>query len=96
MKPWFLYVVECSDNTLYTGITTDINRRLHEHNNTRRGARYTRSRRPVSLVYWRDLNDRSEATSAELAFKRLSRAQKLKMIAKSDHEEYDKKSYHRN
>jgi len=85
-------MVECVDGTLYTGITTDITRRLHEHNNTRKGARYTRSRRPVSLVYWREFSNRSEATSAEIAAKRLSKVQKLEMVARCDHETLDKKN----
>ena len=51
MKAWHLYVVRCSDGTLYTGVTTDLDRRLHEHNVTKRGAKYTRTRRPVELVW---------------------------------------------
>jgi len=51
IKPWFIYVVRCSDNSLYTGITTDVMRRVKEHNTSKKGARYTRSRRPVTLAY---------------------------------------------
>jgi len=80
---WFLYVVKCRDSTLYTGITTDVSRRVYEHNNTSKGAKYTRPRRPVSLVYCRDFNDRSSATRAEIKFKKLSRKQKLEKIYKS-------------
>lgn len=78
---WFMYVVECADDTLYTGITTDPDRRVHEHNNTRAGARYTRARRPVELVgMWR-YDSRSEASKAEYAFKQLARDEKLARLA---------------
>jgi putative endonuclease len=79
-KVWFLYVVRCSDGTLYTGVTTDIGRRLHEHNNTSKGAKYTRPRRPVRLVYRIDFKDRSLAQKAEYKFKKLTRIQKEKTI----------------
>ena len=78
---WYLYVVRCSDGTLYTGITTDVTRRLHEHNVTKKGAKYTRARRPVELVYWIDFHDRSTASKAEFRFKKLSRKEKLDVIA---------------
>jgi len=78
---WYLYVVRCSDGTLYTGITTDVTRRLHEHNATKKGAKYTRGRRPVELVYWIDFNDRSTASKAESRFKKLSRKEKWDVIA---------------
>ena len=81
MKKWFMYVLECRDGSLYTGITTDVERRLKEHNQTRRGSKYTRSRRPVKLLGWIDFKNRSEATRAECFFKRLSRSQKLEKIA---------------
>ena len=84
---WFLYVVKCKDSTLYTGITTDISRRLYEHNNTSKGAKYTRPRRPVSLVYRLDFNDRSSAARAESRFKKLSRKQKLEKIYNSQRED---------
>ena len=77
---WFLYVVKCSDGTLYTGITTDVSRRLHEHNGTKKGAKYTRSRRPVELVYWTDFHDRSAASKAESRFKKLRRSEKLSLL----------------
>jgi len=73
--------VRCSDGTLYTGITTDVTRRLHEHNATKKGAKYTRGRRPVELVYWIDFNDRSTASKAESRFKKLSRKEKWDAIA---------------
>ncbi len=77
---WYLYVVECADETLYTGITTDVVRRLHEHNHTSRGAKYTRARRPVELVATWSYESHSEAASAEWHFKQLTRAQKLARV----------------
>jgi putative endonuclease len=82
-RPWFLYVVHCSDGTLYTGVTTDISRRIREHNTGSRGAKYTRTRRPVELVYWVDFNNRSSAQKAEYKFKRLTRKQKNEVICES-------------
>ena len=73
---WLMYVVECADGTYYTGITTDITRRLHEHNHTKRAAKYTRSRRPVKLIYFESHENRSEASRAEAAFKKLTRKKK--------------------
>jgi putative endonuclease len=76
--PWFLYMVRCADDTLYTGITTDVQRRLEEHNGDDRiGARYTRARRPVVLVYSEPAESRSTAASREAAIKKLTRQQKL-------------------
>ena len=77
---WFLYVLRCADDTLYCGVTTNVQRRLHEHNNTARGAKYTFARRPVHLVWTEQHGSRSEAQSAEYKFKRLSRKDKLKII----------------
>ena len=73
---WYLYVLRCNDNTLYTGVTTDIKRRLHEHNATNRGAKYTRARRPVELTLWIGYDSRSKAQKAEYRFKQLTRAEK--------------------
>lgn len=74
---WWVYLVRCADGTLYAGITTDVERRLAEHNGEAAGARYTRSRRPVRLVYAEPAADRAEAARREAAIKRLGRAQKL-------------------
>jgi putative endonuclease len=75
---WFLYMVRCVDDTLYTGITTDVERRISEHNGDDRiGARYTRARRPVVLVYSEQAESRSAAASREAAIKKLTRQQKL-------------------
>ncbi len=81
---WFLYVVECSDGSLYTGITTNIERRLNEHNYGDKAAKYTRSRRPVKLVMSRACASRSEAASAEFKFKKLSRSKKMRVIAETN------------
>ena len=80
IEPWYLYVVECSDGTLYTGITKDVDQRVYHHNHTKRGAKYTRSRRPVRLSYRRQYSSHSEAAQAEWAFKKLTRKQKLEAI----------------
>ncbi|WP_222615258.1 GIY-YIG nuclease family protein [Persicimonas caeni] len=77
---WYLYVLECVDETLYTGITTDLERRLHEHNHTAKGAKYTRCRRPVELVASWTYESRSDAASAEWHFKQLTRRQKLRRV----------------
>jgi putative endonuclease len=79
-KPWFLYVAQCSDGTLYTGVTTDVSRRIHEHNTGSRGAKYTKTRRPVKLIYWIDFETRSSAQKAEYKFKKLTRKQKDEII----------------
>jgi putative endonuclease len=76
---WYIYIVECSDGTLYTGITTDINRRLLEHNSGR-GAKYTTNRRPVVLRASFEAKNRSEASKEEYRIKKLSRLEKLKLI----------------
>ena len=79
-RPWFLYVVHCSDGTLYTGVTTDIGRRIHEHNTGSRGAKYTKTRRPVRLIYRVGFENRSIAQRAEHKFKKLTRKQKNEVI----------------
>ena len=78
---FFCYILECSDGTYYTGWSTDPQRRLREHNNGR-GARYTRSRRPVLLVYQEELPDKKAALKRERAIKALSRPKKLKLAGK--------------
>jgi putative endonuclease len=75
---WFVYMLRCADGTLYTGITTDIDRRLAEHNGEGGlGARYTRSRRPVALAYSEPAASRAEASQREAAIKQLDRPRKL-------------------
>jgi len=73
-------MVRCSDKSLYTGITTDIQRRLAEHNSNRGGAKYTRPRRPVELVYLEGADSRSHASKREHSIKKLTPAKKLQLI----------------
>ena len=77
---YHLYIAECADKTLYTGITVDLERRIKEHNSSALGAKYTRARRPVKLVYFKQYQSRSSAAKAESRLKKLSRAEKLKLI----------------
>ena len=79
-KTWYMYVVECADGTLYTGITTDLSRRINEHNYGSRGAKYTRSRRPVRLKLTDECDNHSNALRKELKFKKLTRKQKKEII----------------
>jgi len=76
----YCYIVECADGTFYTGWTTDLEKRVATHN-AGRGSRYTRLRRPVKLVYFENLPDRSKAMRREVKIKRLSRPAKLKRIS---------------
>ena len=77
---WHIYILRCNDGTLYTGTTTDINRRLKEHN-TRKGGAYTRARLPVKLVYKERCRTRSKALKREAQIKSLTRAKKLALIS---------------
>jgi len=77
---YYLYILKCSDSTLYTGITVDLNRRVAEHNSSSLGAKYTHARRPVTLVYSKRFKNRSLATIAERKMKKLSREEKMKLI----------------
>ena len=77
---YYCYILECSDGTFYTGWSTDPQRRERQHN-AGRGARYTRDRRPVRLVYVEELSDKPSALRRELKIKRLPREKKLKLIA---------------
>lgn len=79
---YHLYIVACSDKTLYTGITVDLERRTGEHNNSKLGAKYTRGRRPVRLVYAKKFRSRATASRAEIRIKKMSRAEKLLLINK--------------
>ncbi len=80
MPEHFCYILKCADGTYYTGWTTDPERRLREHR-AGRGARYTRSRRPLQLVYVESLPDRGAAMRREKALKKLPRARKQALIA---------------
>lgn len=82
MQNWYVYIVRCADGSFYTGVTTDPRRREREHNESDRcGARYTRARRPVRLVWLEPQADRSAALKREYAIKRLSRGAKSRLVA---------------
>ena len=80
---WQIYIIECQDGSLYTGITIDLEKRLAAHN-AGKGAKYTTSRRPVQLVYREGATNRSEASKRENAIKKLNRNDKLALCAKQD------------
>lgn len=80
MSDWFVYVVKCSDDTYYTGISTDVERRVAEHNDSKKGAKYTSQRRPVSLIAFWEYENRSEASKAEHKFKKKTRTSKIESI----------------
>lgn len=80
---WYLYIVRCADNSLYTGITTDLERRTNEHNSGKLGAKYTRARRPVELVYHELFGDRSSVSIRESVIKKMTPAQKRLLISQS-------------
>jgi len=77
---WAVYILRCSDDSLYTGITTDVARRITEHNESARGANYTRARRPVELAFSFEVGDRSAATRAEAWIKSKDRKTKESII----------------
>ena len=81
-QTWFVYMLRCSDASLYTGITTDVQRRVHEHNHTQRAARYTRARRPVKLVYQESLDSRPAAARREWEIRQLDRNAKMRLLQK--------------
>lgn len=80
---YWVYILRCADGTLYTGCTNDLSRRLAAHN-AGKGAKYTRSRRPVELVYWEEVPDKSAALRREAAIKGLSRGEKLALIQRME------------
>ena len=83
MSCYFTYILRCSDNTLYTGITTDIERRVSEHNtDDKKWAKYTKSRRPVTLVYSEIYTDRSGASKREYEIKQMKRDEKELLVKK--------------
>jgi len=84
MNEWFVYILRCADNSLYTGITIDVARRLNEHNGLGAlGAKYTKVRRPVRLVYEEKVASRSAASKREYAIKKLKKYQKEVLILDS-------------
>jgi len=82
---WHVYIVSCADKTLYTGITKNIKRRIIEHNSSRKGAKYTRSRQPVTLVYSEPHEDRSSAAKREYCIKKMTLSAKKHLIAISEY-----------
>ena len=79
-KGGYVYILKCADNTFYTGITTNIKRRIHEHG-TNKGAKYTKGRAPFSLVYQNKCKDRAEASQKEYAIKKLTLIDKINFIS---------------
>ena len=79
---WYLYILRCKDGSLYTGITTDVEKRLEAHR-AGKGAKYTRGRGPLELVYREECGDHSDALRREAEIKRLPREEKLKLIKKT-------------
>jgi putative endonuclease len=80
MPDYYVYILRCADSSLYTGITVDINRRVDEHNHSKKGAKYTKMRRPVELIYKKKHPNRSLASKKEHEIKKLSKKQKLELI----------------
>jgi putative endonuclease len=81
---YFTYIVRCADDSLYTGITTDLDRRVDEHNGLgreKKGAKYTAARRPVTLVYSQEFDNRSEAGKEEARIKKLTKIEKGLLIS---------------
>jgi putative endonuclease len=79
---YYLYILKCADKTLYTGITVDLARRVREHNSSGLGAKYTRARRPVKIVFSKKFRNRSAALKAEFRVKQLSKYEKLCLVRK--------------
>ena len=80
---WHVYMVCCNDGTLYTGIARDLDKRVAAHNSEKDGARYTRSRRPVYLVYSEEVRSRAAASRREHRIKKLPRDKKMRLVKKN-------------
>lgn len=80
-RNWFVYILNCADGTLYTGITNDLDRRIKAHN-AGTASKYTRVRRPVSIVYSEEVETKGDALRRELQIKRLTRSEKMAIIKK--------------
>jgi putative endonuclease len=83
---WTVYIIRCDDGTLYTGVTTDLERRFREHRDLRCGAKYFGGRKPLKVVYSEKGHDRSSACQREAAIKKLSRDEKLDLINGATHQ----------
>lgn len=79
---YYTYIVKCKDDSLYTGITTDLDRRIKEHNSNNSKTKYTKTRQPVKLVYKEEHSNRSNATKREIEIKNLNKTDKLKLCQK--------------
>jgi len=79
-ETWYVYMVRCSDGSLYTGITNNLEKRIAAHNSEKGGARYTRSRRPVELIYSKQAGSRAAAARQEYQLKKLPRSQKKGLV----------------
>ena len=82
-KNWYLYILRCGDGTLYTGITTNVEKRLEQHRSGK-GAKYTRGRQPLELVYREECEDHSAALKREYEIKKMPRYAKMRLITKND------------
>jgi len=80
---WSVYIIRCDDDSLYTGVSTDVERRFHEHRAHSRGAKFFNGRAPLEVVYREDGHTRSSACRREAAIKKLSREDKLRLILKN-------------
>lgn len=78
--PYYTYIAECADKTLYTGYTTDLEKREKEHNSNKKGAKYTKGRQPIKIKYSVEYETRSEAMKQEAKIKKLSRREKLELL----------------
>jgi putative endonuclease len=84
MTQWSIYILRCSDDSLYTGIATDVERRLHEHEEGKTGAKYLRGRTPISLMFQQEVGDRSRASRIEHHIKKLPKREKERYLASPD------------
>ncbi|MBL4903150.1 MAG: GIY-YIG nuclease family protein [Desulfocapsa sp.] len=80
---WFVYLLRCCDNSIYTGITTNLDQRIHEHNHSEKGAKYTRGRRPVTLLYHEKMTSRTEASQREYQIKQMKKSEKEQLVKDS-------------
>lgn len=80
MDRHFCYILRCKDGSLYTGYTTDLDRRVYEHNTSSKGAKYTKSRRPCKLVYYEEFDSKSDAMKRESAIKKFSKKKKEELV----------------
>jgi putative endonuclease len=77
---YYVYILECSDKTLYTGYTNDLEERIKKHNTKDKGAKYTRGRQPVKIIYYEKFDSKTDALKREHKIKRLTRDEKLQLI----------------